>query len=130
VDLTAIPEKHEDLLGEIESFLKLTEELNKILELLRATERRRNGLMKEIKERYLKEIGDMTQLAILHYILLTGGATVDELSDRLNLKEREVLIKAQELDRFLPLIIKDGLIKIDEARLKQKNGGERNAGED
>ncbi|NJF24270.1 transcriptional regulator [Thermococcus sp. Bubb.Bath] len=129
IDISGIPEKHEGLLDEVQSFLLLTKELEKVLELLRTIESRRNELMREIKERYLREIGDMTQLAILHYILLTGGATVDELSDRLNLKEREVLVKAQELDRFVPLRIKENFIEIDEERLKQ-NGGDTNAGED
>ncbi|HDZ36474.1 MAG TPA: transcriptional regulator [Thermococcus sp.] len=130
IDLTHIPLEHESLPQIVNSFLELTSELEKILQALQAVESRRDRLMKEIKERYLKEIGDMTQLAILHYILLVGEATVDELSDRLNLKEREVLVKAQELDRFVPLIIKDGTIKIDEERLKQKLGGESDAGED
>ncbi|NJE06338.1 transcriptional regulator [Thermococcus sp. M36] len=130
IDLTRIPSENEGLLGMVGSFLELTSELDKILQLLQAVESRRDRLMKEIKERYLEEIGDMTQLAILHYVLLVGEATVDELSDRLNLKEREVLVKAQELDRFVPLIIKDGVIKIDEERLKQRIGGENDAGED
>jgi len=129
IDLSRIPLKHENLLGMVTGFLELTAELNKILSALQAVESRRDKLMKEIKERYLREIGDMTQLAILHYLLLTGEATIEELSDRLNLKEREVLVKAQELDRFVPLIIKEGVIKIDEERLKQKLGGETDAGE-
>ena len=119
----------ESLTGMVESFLEISRELEKVLSALRALESRRDTLMKAIKERYLHEIGDMTQLAILHYLLLTGGATVDELSDRLNIKEREVLAKARELDRFVPLIIKEGFIKIDEDRLKGV-GGEENAGED
>ncbi len=116
----------------VNSFLELTSELEKILGgALQAVESRRDRLMKRIKERYLAEIGDMTQLAILHYLLLYGEATIDELSDRLNLKEREVLVKAQELDRFVPLTIKEGgLIKIDGEKLKQKLGGVKYGGED
>ncbi len=123
IDLTHIPLEHESLLQMVNSFLELTSELEKILQALQAVESRRDRLMKELKERYLQEIGDMTQLAILHYLLLTGEATIEDLSDRLNLKEREVLVKAQELDKFIPLIIKDGAIKIDEEKLKQKLGG-------
>ncbi len=130
IDISRVPVEHESLNEMVSSFLELTRELEKILQALQAVESRRDRLMKEIKERYLTEIGDMTQLAILHYILLVGEATVDELSDRLNLKEREVLVKAQELDRFVPLRIKDGVIKIDEERLKQRIGGEGDAGED
>jgi predicted transcriptional regulator len=129
VDLTRIPAEHESLLEMVSAFLELSSELEKILLALQVIESRRDRLMKELKERYLKEIGDMTQLAILHYLLLTGEATVEELSDRLNLKEREVLVKAQELDRFVPLIIKDRTIKIDEDKLKQKLGGVEYAGE-
>ncbi|WP_297477020.1 transcriptional regulator [Thermococcus sp.] len=113
----------------VTNFIELNSELENVLRALQAVESRRNVLMRRIKETYLREIGDMTQLAILHYLLLTGGATVEELSDRLNLKEREVLAKARELDRFVPLRIKDGLVKIDEDRLKQ-TGGENDAGED
>ncbi|WP_297505104.1 transcriptional regulator [Thermococcus sp.] len=123
IDLTHIPLEHESLLQMVNSFLELTSELEKILQALQAVESRRDRLMKELKERYLQEIGDMTQLAILHYLLLAGEATIEDLSDRLNLKEREVLVKAQELDKFIPLIIKDGAIKIDEEKLKQKLGG-------
>ncbi len=123
IDLAHIPLEHESLLQMVNSFLELTSELEKILQALQAVESRRDRLMKELKERYLQEIGDMTQLAILHYLLLAGEATIEDLSDRLNLKEREVLVKAQELDKFIPLIIKDGAIKIDEEKLKQKLGG-------
>jgi len=118
-------------LGEmISAFRELSERLEELLRELKSIEGRRDRLMAMIKERYLKEVGDMTQLAILHYVLLNGSATVDELSDRLNLKEREVLAKASELDRFVPLRIKDGLITIDDERLKAKLGGEGDAGED
>jgi ArsR family transcriptional regulator len=130
VDISSIPKAHDSILEAVDSFLKLTAEMEKILQALKAVESRRDRLMKEIKEKYLTEIGDMTQLAILHYLLLTGETTVDELSDRLNLKEREVLVKAQELDRFVPLIIKEGVIKIDREKLNQRIGGENNAGED
>ncbi|WP_456421878.1 sulfur metabolism transcriptional regulator SurR [Thermococcus sp.] len=117
-------------LGEmILAFRNLSEELERVLKTLQRIEGKRDRLMAMIKDTYLKEIGDMTQLAILHYILLNGLATVEELSDRLNLKEREVLAKASELDRFVPLRIKDGVITIDDERLKAKLG-EKNAGED
>ena len=130
IDLSGIDVTESGLHSQIEGFLRLTRELEKILSLLQAVEHRRDRLMASIKETYLREIGDMTQLAILHYLLLAGEATVDELSDRLNLKEREVLAKARELDRFVPLRIKDGAISIDEERLKQRIGGENDAGED
>ncbi len=130
VDVSDIDVEEGDLLKLVGSFLRATSELEKLLDILQAVETIRDELMKNIKKRYLEEIGDMTQLAILHYLLLTRKATVEELSDRLNLKEREVLSKARELDRFVPLIIKDETIEIDEERIKQKNGGENNAGED
>ncbi|NJE42480.1 transcriptional regulator [Thermococcus sp. GR6] len=130
IDLSRIPLEHETLISMVASFLELTGELEKILQALQAVESRRDRLMKEIKERYLEEIGDMTQMAILHYLLLNGEATIEDLSDRLNLKEREVIVKAQELDKFIPLRIKDGIVKIDEEKLKQKLGGVEDAGED
>jgi len=117
-------------LGEmILTFRNLSEELGEVLKTLQRIEGRRDRLMAMIKDTYLKEIGDMTQLAILHYVLLNGSATVEELSDRLNLKEREVLAKVSELDKFVPLRIKDGVITIDDERLKARLG-EKNAGED
>jgi ArsR family transcriptional regulator len=130
INLDLLKENPESLLEMVELFMRATKELEKVLEALRAIESRRDRLMKTIKDTYLNEIGDMTQLAILHYILLNGRATVDELSDRLNLKEREVLQKAEELDRFVPLRIKEGMIEVDEERLKSKLGGETDAGED
>ncbi|MDI3476276.1 MAG: ArsR family transcriptional regulator [Thermococcaceae archaeon] len=130
IDLSKIPQEHDSILKMVFSFMKLTEELEKTLQVLKSIETLRDKLMKDMKERYLQEIGDMTQLAILHYVLLNRKATIDELSDRLNLKEREVLQKAEELDRFVPLRIKDGVIEIDEERLKAKLGGETDAGED
>ncbi|MDV3103700.1 sulfur metabolism transcriptional regulator SurR [Thermococcus waiotapuensis] len=130
IDLSGVNTESGDLYAQVEGFLQLSKELNKILSFLQAVEHKRDRLMARIKETYLREIGDMTQLAILHYVLLNGEVTVDELSDRLNLKEREVLVKAQELDRFIPLRIKEGVIKIDEERLKQRIGGENDAGED
>jgi ArsR family transcriptional regulator len=130
INLDLLKENPGSLLETIDLFMRATKELEKVLQALRAIESRRDKLMKEIKETYLREIGDITQLAILHYILLNGRATVDELSDRLNLKEREVLQKAEELDKFVPLRIKEGMIEVDEERLKSKLGGETNAGED
>ncbi|ASJ00688.1 sulfur metabolism transcriptional regulator SurR [Thermococcus gorgonarius] len=123
-------EEPRNLLEMIKLFISMTRELEKVLQALKTIESRRDRLMKDIKDTYLREIGDMTQLAILHYILLSGKATIEELSDRLNLKEREVLTKANELDRFVPLKIKDNTIEIDEERLKQRIGGENDAGED
>jgi len=130
IDLSRIPEEHENLMEMVDSFLKLRAELEKALNAIQAVESRRDRLMREIKERYLQEIGDMTQLAILHYLLLNGTATVEDLSDRLNIKEREVLQKAEELDKFIPLRIKDGRLEIDGERLVQKVGGVENAGKD
>ncbi|WP_297495315.1 transcriptional regulator [Thermococcus sp.] len=118
-------------LGEmILTFRTLSEELENVLRTLQIIENKRDRLMAMIKEKYLREIGDMTQLAILHYVLLNGKATVEELSDRLNLKEREVLAKVNELDKFVPLRIKDDTLTIDDERLKAKLGGEDHAGED
>ncbi|WP_297065078.1 transcriptional regulator [Thermococcus sp.] len=118
-------------LGEmILTFRTLSEELENVLRTLQSIENKRDRLMAMIKEKYLREIGDMTQLAILHYVLLNGKATVEELSDRLNLKEREVLAKVNELDKFVPLRIKDDTLTIDDERLKAKLGGEDHAGED
>jgi ArsR family transcriptional regulator len=119
-----------DLLELISSFVAMNRELEKVLEALRGVETRRDRIMQKIKEKYLSEIGDMTQLAILHYLLLMEEVSVEELSDRLNLKEREVVIKAKELDRFVPLIIKDNIIKLDEERLKERNGGEEDGRKD
>ena len=101
------------------NLLDANKELENLLEALRALESYRDMLVKNIKERYLEEIGDMTQLAILHYLLLYGEATVEGISDRLNLKEREVIKKAEELNKVVPLIIKDNIIKIDEEKLRK-----------
>ncbi len=115
-----------DLLSMVRSFIEADRELRKILRALKAVESYRDRMMRKIKDTYLREIGDMTQLAILHYVLLYGEATIDDLSDRLNLKEREVARKVEELNRFIPLIIKGDRIKIDAEKLQQgvKNGGE------
>jgi len=118
------------LLGTISSCIRLKKELEKTLEMLRSIESLRDENMRLIKERFMREVGDLTQLAILHYILLNDEATVEELSDRLNLKEREVLAKAQELDKFVPLKIKNGIIEIDSERLKtQVESGRDDKGE-
>jgi len=130
IDISKVSTEEKDLLKLVNSFVEMTSELEKVLMALQSIESVRDGLMQNIKRRYLEEIGDMTQLAILHYLLLTKKATVEELSDRLNLKEREVIAKAQELDRFIPLKIKDDVIEIDEERLKQKIGGDNHGGED
>ncbi|WP_297466535.1 transcriptional regulator [Thermococcus sp.] len=123
-------EKQKTLGEMILAFRTLSEELENVLRTLQSIENKRDRLMAMIKEKYLKEIGDMTQLAILHYVLLNGKATVEELSDRLNLKEREVLAKVSELDKFVPLRIKGDTITIDDERLKAKLGGDDHAGED
>ncbi len=112
------------LLGTVGSCVKLKRELRKTLEILRSIESLRDRNMELIKERFMREVGDITQLAILHYILLNDEATVDELSDRLNLKEREVIAKAKELDRFVPLKIKDDTIQLDYERLDAQMEGE------
>jgi len=113
IDLQKLNLKHENLHEMVNDFLKANEELKEVLAILQKIETYRDWLIKMIKEKYLKEIGDMTQLAVLHYLLLNGEATIEELSDKLNLKEREVLKKAEELSKFVPLIIKDSKVKID-----------------
>jgi predicted transcriptional regulator len=113
IDLQKLNLKHENLHEMVNDFLKANEELEEVLAILQKIETYRDWLIKMIKEKYLKEIGDMTQLAVLHYLLLNGEATIEELSDKLNLKEREVLKKAEELSKFVPLIIKDSRVKID-----------------
>ncbi|NPA47458.1 MAG: helix-turn-helix domain-containing protein [Thermococci archaeon] len=118
------------LLGTVASCIKLKNELEKTIEILRSIESLRDRNMELIKERFMKEVGDLTQLAILHYILLNDEATVEELSDRLNLKEREVLAKAQELDRFVPLKIKNGTIKIDPERLRAQTESDSDGGKE
>jgi len=104
----------------VKAFIDANKKLDQVIEVLKTIESYRNKLMKSIKERYLKEIGDMTQLAILHYLLLYKKATVEELSDVLNLKEREIKEKAEELSRVIPLSIKENLIEIDEEGLGRK----------
>jgi len=130
LDLSEKPVGEAPLLSLIDRFLELSDELNALLERMAELESFRDSLMAKIKEKYMAEIGDMTELAILHYILLNGSATVDELSDGLNLKEREVLLKVRELDRFVPLRIKENTIEIDREKLKAKNGGGDHGGED
>ncbi|ALV62559.1 Archaeal heat shock regulator, ArsR family [Thermococcus sp. 2319x1] len=104
----------------VTALIDANKKLDQIIEALRIIESYRNNLMKNIKERYLKEIGDMTQLAILHYLLLYRKATVEQLSDILNLKEREIKEKAEELSRVIPLNIRENLIEIDEDELMKK----------
>lgn len=113
IDLQRLNLKHENLHEMVNDFLKANEELEEVLAILQKIETYRDWLIRRIKEKYLGEIGDMTQLAVLHYLLLNGEATIEELSDKLNLKEREVLKKAEELSKFVPLIIKDSRMKID-----------------
>ncbi len=129
IKLAELPAEPSGLLSMIKSFIDADRELRKILRALQAVESYRDVMMRKIKDTYLREIGDMTQLAILHYVLLYGEATVDDLSDRLNLKEREVTRKAEELNKFVPLIIKEGKIKIDAEKLEQKLKGVGDGGE-
>ncbi|MFA4641207.1 sulfur metabolism transcriptional regulator SurR [Pyrococcus kukulkanii] len=130
VNLSSLKEDPQGLSEMLSEFLKANRELEKILEAFRAVEAYRNKLIKMIKEEYLKSIGDMTQLAILHYLLLNGEATIEELSDRLNLKEREVREKIEEMSRFIPVkMINDGRVLLDEAKIIEGgNNGEENPG--
>ncbi|MFA4701730.1 sulfur metabolism transcriptional regulator SurR [Pyrococcus kukulkanii] len=130
VNLSSLKEDPQGLSEMLSEFLKANRELEKILEAFRAVEAYRNKLIKMIKEEYLKTIGDMTQLAILHYLLLNGEATIEELSDRLNLKEREVREKIEEMSRFIPVkMINDGRVLLDEAKIIEGgSNGEENPG--
>ncbi|AEH25297.1 sulfur metabolism transcriptional regulator SurR [Pyrococcus yayanosii] len=117
INLSALRKDPEGLRELLAEFLKANRELEKILEAFRQVESYRSRLIRKIKDTYLKEIGDMTTLAVLHYLLLHGEATIEELSDRLNLKEREVREKVRELTKFVPITIKDGVIKLDEEKI-------------
>ncbi|ASJ15854.1 transcriptional regulator [Thermococcus chitonophagus] len=130
VNLSSLKEDPQGLNEMLSEFLKANRELGKVLEAFRAVEAYRNKLIKMIKEEYLKTIGDMTQLAILHYLLLNGEATIEELSDRLNLKEREVREKIEEMSRFIPVkMINDGRVLLDEAKIIEGGSdGEENPG--
>ncbi|MFA4646995.1 transcriptional regulator [Pyrococcus kukulkanii] len=131
VNLSSLKENPQGLSEMLSEFLKANRELGKILEAFRVVEAYRNKLIRMIKDEYLKTIGDMTQLAILHYLLLNGEATIEELSDRLNLKEREVREKIEEMSRFIPVkMINDGRVLLDEAKIIEGgNNGEENPGE-
>ncbi|CAB49086.1 Predicted transcriptional regulator [Pyrococcus abyssi GE5] len=127
IELSKLNKEPTGLINLISEFLKANRELEKILEAFVSLEAYRNELVKRIKEEYLREIGDMTQLAILHYVLLNGEATVEELSDRLNMKEREVREKIMEMARFVPIkLINNEKVLIDEDVMK----GDWNAQED
>ncbi|HII61478.1 sulfur metabolism transcriptional regulator SurR [Pyrococcus horikoshii] len=130
VELSKLDKSPEGLNNLLSEFLKANRELEKILKAFISLEAYRNELIKKIKDEYLKKIGDMTQLAILHYILLNGEASVEELSDRLNLKEREVREKIIEMGRFVPIkLINNEKVLIDEDKiLKGDWNAEENQG--
>ncbi|ADT83633.1 MULTISPECIES: sulfur metabolism transcriptional regulator SurR [Thermococcus] len=119
IDLENLEESPNTLQSMVLNLIDANKQLHILLEALKSLESYRDMLVKTIKERYLEEIGDMTQLAILHYLMLYGEATIEDLSDRLNIKEREVIKKAEELNKFVPLTIKDRTIKIDEEKLRK-----------
>ncbi|USS40106.1 helix-turn-helix domain-containing protein [Thermococcus aggregans] len=120
IGLDELNKSPDSLHSMVEAFIDANKKLDQVIEALKTIESYRNKLMKNIKERYLKEIGDITQLAILHYLLLYRKATVEELSDVLNLKEREIKEKAKELSKVIPLSIKENLIEINEEELRKK----------
>ncbi|AAL80219.1 transcriptional regulator [Pyrococcus furiosus DSM 3638] len=125
ISLSGLDTEPSTLKEMITDFIKANKELEKVLEAFKTIESYRSSLMRKIKEAYLKEIGDMTQLAILHYLLLNGRATVEELSDRLNLKEREVREKISEMARFVPVkIINDNTVVLDEDQILRGEGNE------
>lgn len=130
INFDFLKENFESFFEMVELFMRVIKEFEKVFEVFRVIESRRDEFMKMIKDIYFNEIGDMIQLVIFYYVFLNGRVMVDEFFDRFNLKEREVLQKVEELDRFVLLRIKDGVIEIDEERLKVKLGGEIDVGED
>ncbi|ACS90048.1 sulfur metabolism transcriptional regulator SurR [Thermococcus sibiricus] len=117
IKLNELEKFPQDLHSMIKAFINANKKLEQVIEALKNIESYRNNLMKNLKDKYLKEVGDMTQLAILHYLLLYDTATVEDLSDVLNLKEREVREKVEELSKVVPIIIKKNIIKIDKEAL-------------
>ncbi|USG99478.1 helix-turn-helix domain-containing protein [Thermococcus argininiproducens] len=117
IKLDELEKSPKDLHAMVRAFVDANKKLEQVVEALRTIESYRNTLMRDLKDKYLREVGDMTQLAILHYLLLYDTTTVEELSDVLNLKEREVREKVEELSRVIPLIIKEDTIKIDKEAL-------------
>ncbi|HII66562.1 MAG TPA: helix-turn-helix domain-containing protein [Thermococcaceae archaeon] len=117
IKLNELEKSPQDLHSMIKAFINANKKLEQVIEALRNIESYRNNLMKSLKDRYLKEVGDMTQLAILHYLLLYDTASVEDLSDVLNLKEREVREKVEELSRVVPIITEKNIIKIDKEAL-------------
>ena len=117
IKLDELEKSPKDLHAMVKAFVDANKKLEQVVEALRTIESYRNTLMRDLKDKYLREVGDMTQLAILHYLLLYDTTTVEELSDVLNLKEREIREKVEELSRVIPLIIKEDTIKIDKEAL-------------
>ncbi|HDG64340.1 transcriptional regulator [Thermococci archaeon] len=117
IKLNELEKSPQDLHSMIKAFINANKKLEQAIEALKNIESYRNNLMKNLKDKYLKEVGDMTQLAILHYLLLYDTATVEDLSDALNLKEREVREKVEELSKVVPIIIKKNIITIDKEAL-------------
>ncbi|AFK21852.1 helix-turn-helix domain-containing protein [Pyrococcus sp. ST04] len=130
ITLSGLKESPQNLNEMLSEFLKANKELEKVLRAFKSIEAYRNMLIRKIKDEYLRTIGDMTQLAILHYLLLNGEATIEELSDRLNLKEREVKEKISEMAKFVPVkMINENKVVLDEAKiLEGDNHGKENKG--
>ncbi|AEC51615.1 hypothetical protein PNA2_0699 [Pyrococcus sp. NA2] len=128
IELSKLNENPEGLRSLLTEFLKASKELDKVLKAFVSIEAYRNSLIKKIKDEYLRTIGDMTQLAILHYLLLNGEATIEELSDRLNLKEREIRERIAEMSKFVPIkLINNEKVLLDEEKIMK---GDWNGEED
>ena len=117
IKLDELDRSPENLHSMIAAFINANRKLDQIVEVLKAIECYRDNLMENIKKTYLKEVGDVIQFAILHYLLLYERATVEQLSDVLNLKEREIREKINELSKVIPLIMRNDVIEIDKEKL-------------
>ncbi len=113
-----IPEKESleedgDLEEDIKRFKSISDEIDDMYKKIADLEGTRNLLMSRIKDEYDDERTRQTpEMIILHYLLLKGDCTYEELSNYLNIDESEVRNSVDKLKERVDLKVEDSKVKL------------------
>ena len=113
-----VPEKEnldedKDLNENIQEFMSISDEIDEKYKEIAELEGTRKLLMSEIKKKYgEKRAKETPEMIVLHYLLLKGNTTYEELSDYLNIEESKVKNSVDKLKEEIQLTVEDDQIKL------------------
>lgn len=105
--------KQKSLDDDVKEFKQISKSIKENYEEIADLEGKRNILMSRIKKKFsVNKNKDSPEMRILHYLLLKGQCTYEELSHYMNTNEQNIERYVEELNKEIPLKTEDEYIEI------------------